>query len=339
MKKVYLLIYLLIISINFQVYANPGINCGTNIFWAIHDTTGAIEEFEINGNTIISHGIIVNFSPGFSLAFCNNLNGGAFSPTFYSTIYELFPQLQYFITFYNGSSWDTANVNLPLPSSGCGGAGDYLYFSTLGIERYDGAAVIPLASNASMIADVAVDSMGNAWMILDSNFIASEVRVINPADQIIKTFNVNFNAFGAYGCFLLNNILYVGLDYANTVFPNTLLPISFSGNTATLGTPISMPSGSFNDLASCSPGFMLASIHEPTSDQIKIYPNPSRDIFNFKIPEHIKEISIINILGQQILCSTDTRINLSPFPDGIYFYTLTTEHGNLFQGKIVKFQN
>lgn len=77
-----------------------GIPCTANSFWAIA-STGA-DLFTLDAGVITKIGTTI--IPGvfdLNLAYCNNLNGGAFSPTFYST--QNFNQPVY----YNGSGIST----------------------------------------------------------------------------------------------------------------------------------------------------------------------------------------------------------------------------------------
>ena len=79
-------------------------------------------------------------------------------------------------------------------------------------------------------------------------------------------------------------------------------------------------------------------IHPITNNQkyISVYPNPSQNKFTFKVTETVKEIDIINLLGELILTVSKTEIDLAPFPPGIYFYAIKTESGNLINGKLIK---
>src|SRR5687767_7089052 len=71
-----------------------GIPCNANTFYSL-TAGGTIEELEINGNTISSNGAIANANGFYSLAYCNNINGGGFSPTFYSHKGSTFPLAYY----------------------------------------------------------------------------------------------------------------------------------------------------------------------------------------------------------------------------------------------------
>ncbi|MEO8210021.1 MAG: T9SS type A sorting domain-containing protein [bacterium] len=72
---------------------------------------------------------------------------------------------------------------------------------------------------------------------------------------------------------------------------------------------------------------------------ISVYPNPSNGIFNFNYlnsNDRIKEIEILNLLGEQVYQSTKSTINLSGYTNGIYFYKLKTLNGKILSGKLLK---
>jgi uncharacterized repeat protein (TIGR03803 family) len=78
------------------------------------------------------------------------------------------------------------------------------------------------------------------------------------------------------------------------------------------------------------------------SGNITVYPNPTDGVFNIK-SEGLSvrsDIQLYNMLGQQVftrsLNSTNTEIDMSSQPNGIYLYRVATENGNLIeQGKLV----
>jgi hypothetical protein len=71
---------------------------------------------------------------------------------------------------------------------------------------------------------------------------------------------------------------------------------------------------------------------------IFVSPNPSSDYFIFNIPSRneIRRIKIQNALGKVILSSSNSKINLSGFAGGVYFYTVETRVGDIFRGRILK---
>lgn len=67
-----------------------------------------------------------------------------------------------------------------------------------------------------------------------------------------------------------------------------------------------------------------------TSKSIKIYPNPSKNIWNFTSESVISSIQIIDIVGKTILirntASNEIIIDATSFPQGIYFAKIATDN-------------
>ncbi|MXN91994.1 T9SS type A sorting domain-containing protein [Flavobacterium sp. Sd200] len=74
---------------------------------------------------------------------------------------------------------------------------------------------------------------------------------------------------------------------------------------------------------------------------ILLYPNPTEDIINIKLPENpnftVTNVAIYNVLGQQVYYDTlkSNGISVSNFSGGIYVVKFTTDKGE-WQGKFIK---
>jgi hypothetical protein len=157
---------------------------------------------------------------------------------------------------------------------------------------------------------------------------------INNAGQIVHTFPVSFDSQNAYGSFMLNGRVYVGLGNLNPVSPNTLLPIAIVGSVAVTGTPIPfvMPGGeSLFDLAGCEPGDLVTGINsneEPGA--IRIFPNPSNGIFTIEL-SLASSYEIYSSLGELVIKQdkeiTNAEINFGEQEEGVYFLRLQTASG------------
>jgi hypothetical protein len=77
------------------------------------------------------------------------------------------------------------------------------------------------------------------------------------------------------------------------------------------------------------------SITELTAE-INVYPNPSSDIVNFEASEGISSVVLVGMDGKFAASTTESSINISTLPNGIYFYTVTTVSGQLLTGKVTK---
>jgi len=83
------------------------------------------------------------------------------------------------------------------------------------------------------------------------------------------------------------------------------------------------------------------SFETQTNNEFIIFPNPVSSTVNFQlIDKTIKKITIINLIGQcvfdQFTFSKNIEIDMRKMQDGPYFYKLTDEDGQEYQGKFVK---
>ena len=71
---------------------------------------------------------------------------------------------------------------------------------------------------------------------------------------------------------------------------------------------------------------------------IAMYPNPASDILNINIPDNLtlENISFYNALGQQVLESKITKINISNLANGIYIVAFKTLEGSFHKNFIKK---
>ncbi|HET6992249.1 MAG TPA: T9SS type A sorting domain-containing protein, partial [Bacteroidia bacterium] len=76
------------------------------------------------------------------------------------------------------------------------------------------------------------------------------------------------------------------------------------------------------------------------SNDISIFPNPSNGIFNLNTKITKGEISIRNILGENIfqsqIINLNSEIDLSDQPNGIYFITVKSETKSFTQKVIIQ---
>src|SRR6185436_1930652 len=327
-----------------------GIPCGPNSFWPIAFVTG-IDQFVLNGNQVTFTSTIVN--PGYfaSLAYCNNVDNGTFSPTFYDC-------QNADAAFYDGSSWTVASS---FPSHflyNCGGNGDFLYYEAVQttpprtIVKYsngvfDSIYSIQDTTRFISVADLAVDDIGNVWFfsaaIGPASIITDTLNVISPSGQLLKQFPFIYNTDNGYGCFLLNGILYIVLGPANLIHLNTLIPVSISTNTATAGAPIPMPSGTnYADLAGgCNAGNPLLINENSFPGIFNLFPNPARDVLTVTPGKRMKnEYRIFDTGGsllKVILSDAEmTEINIRSLVAGIYFIECKNSKG-ISRNKFIKF--
>ncbi len=318
-----------------------GIPCVNNVFWAV-TTNGDIEEMEINGGNIISNGIILSGGIDPSLAYCNNLNGGSFSPTFLTTYHNRY------VSTYNGTSWDSSLVGIntgPYKLVNASGSGPYSYFmvvdttppaKVIAVTMFNGASFTTVYSFApnrtNTVADMAVDANGNCWLFAGQANTAQTdtIVVISPTGLVVKKIPFSLGTSNGFGMFLMNGIIYIGFGSSNALYPNSLLPITILGNTANLGTALPLPASTLNygDLAGCNAGTPL-SINENAANKLRIYPNPAASILNLEFAESPNEIKISDTVGKllyQSLKELKHIVDVSQFLNGIYFVQFKLEN-------------
>ena len=91
-------------------------------------------------------------------------------------------------------------------------------------------------------------------------------------------------------------------------------------------------SGIYDDLNECEQACQnISSVNEASFD-IRIYPNPSSDIFNIELNSDSEtEILVTNILGEKVYNESikeyNTQIDISDHSKGVYNLTIKTSDG------------
>ncbi len=317
---------------------STNVSCSSQSFWSYDKSnTSEIREYSIQGNTISFTGNSIPQVPGRSLAICSNLNSGSFLPTLYSSSFD------YFYFWDEDSGWVKTNPASNQILYNSGGHGKFLYSllnnpDSTQLIRYDGAQYTTIYSTKknSGCADIAVEENGNILLItsdsITSKFTDSLYR-ISPQGQLLKSYPLVFNKYNAYGCFLLGNVLYVGLGEQNLDFPNTILPILVKENNLEISTPIALPMGVVltNDLASCFLPLVSDSIAISSLSYPSIF-TPNGDGLNdafAAIEKNMKILTcqIMNRWGVQLAdlkeinSQWDGRTESGQvLPEGVYFF-------------------
>lgn len=99
-----------------------------------------------------------------------------------------------------------------------------------------------------------------------------------------------------------------------------------SGTGATAGDSPNIPitagtySVSFNRLTGAYTfGEPTAGVEEFTSHKIKVYPNPTQNVWNFAASQAIDTISVVDISGKAVYAGTGSVVDASGLASGIYF--------------------
>ena len=72
------------------------------------------------------------------------------------------------------------------------------------------------------------------------------------------------------------------------------------------------------------------------TSKLKIYPNPTADFITIETDVEIKNINVYNMMGQLVLNSTSSKVNISNLSNGNFILEVTTNEGEKSLSKIVK---
>lgn len=75
-------------------------------------------------------------------------------------------------------------------------------------------------------------------------------------------------------------------------------------------------------------------VHENTADVISLYPNPVKDRLTIKV-ENFQSAEVFNVVGQQVLTSSEAAVDMSGLQQGIYFIRVAAD-GKIVVKRIVK---
>ena len=75
-------------------------------------------------------------------------------------------------------------------------------------------------------------------------------------------------------------------------------------------------------------------VPEICAENVSVYPNPVNGQLNIKA-ENLQSVEIYNVVGQQVMTSTETVIDMSPLMEGVYFVRMVCD-GKVITKRIVK---
>ena len=125
--------------------------------------------------------------------------------------------------------------------------------------------------------------------------------------------------------------LYAGKDLSSWQKKTDLSQIQLSNNTW-LGLSFGERSP-FTPTEANNATLSVASVYKKAS--FNIYPNPTSDFIQIETSENIREINIYSSLGQKVMASQETKINVKSLKSGVYWVEIKTKSGSTVH-KIVK---
>jgi alpha-amylase len=83
-------------------------------------------------------------------------------------------------------------------------------------------------------------------------------------------------------------------------------------------------------------------IENPADINRNIYPNPTHDVVNITMPDNSRIVTITSVLGRHLAIrptwiSNSCRINLSDYPSGVYYITLSGTNGTSVTKAVMKY--
>ncbi len=337
-------------QVNF-INSNP-LNCSAGSYYSIAVSTSNVSrvyEMNLNDSTVFN---VVNASnnAGYALAIANNLNGGNFSPTFFTN--DINSTNQDMPVFFDSLSWQATSTTANFVMGNAGGNEHFIFYTgapapsyavNLFVLRYDGISINSIYQtqiNTSIaIPDLAVDANSNIWFFTRSDslpFFADSLNVIDSTGNLLHQYDTNFDITNAFGMCIIKDTIYIGFGPQNSLYPNKLVSVVINGNTVSLST-----SASFNqipvstylfDLASCSPGIPTGfkEIKKIVATKITLYPNPAKEKVTVgNLPANAQEVTIINNMGamlwrQALKNEKEVELNTSRFAPGMYAVCVKT---------------
>ena len=311
---------------NFEQINTLNFNCNT-VFWTI-DGSGYIKQWDLTSGVISGGTTILQSENYFGISFCGN--------SFYC------PGETTIKKYTDATGWTT--ITSPMVYGGNNGGYSYhQYFfsdSLTKLNYYDGTTfyvIEDLSNNPNFqysLADIAVDSLGRAWVFCGLNAITTSLRVYD-SNGLVAEYPFSFNTYFGYGSFFIDNVLYVGIGL-NNPNANEIVPILFDGSVVSSGTPIPFAWNGYNDFASCNSGGNLNLITHTSSNDLIIYPNPVKNQITITTTENIKQVEIFDMLGRLIkIIYNQKLIDMSSLKLGTYMLKVTTEN-KIISKQIVK---
>lgn len=124
--------------------------------------------------------------------------------------------------------------------------------------------------------------------------------------------------------------------------------ISFTGNSRVIwilngyindNPPTNEGSWTVNELIFGGLSVAIAGI-ETAAITAKVYPNPAADVLNISVAEPMASIELVGVDGRIVLNTSasglETTVDVSGLRPGVYYYTITTENGNVARNSFVK---
>lgn len=175
--------------------------------------------------------------------------------------------------------------------------------------------------------------------------------VVNPVDDVVfneypETITINLDGVVTDDDDPDENIVYSIVSNSNenelqAVINNkvlTLTRLSREESTATLVIRATSDDQYVEFDVNIIINFVPDGVDENEMEKISVYPNPAHDFIRVEtqLIASVQRVEIYNVTGQMMLSTTDTEINVSTLPEGVYFVAVIAENQKFVERIVIK---
>lgn len=175
--------------------------------------------------------------------------------------------------------------------------------------------------------------------------------VVNPVDDVVfneypETITINLDGVVTDDDDSDENIVYSIVSNSNenelqAVINNkvlTLTRLSREESTATLVIRATSDDQYVEFDVNIIINFVPDGVDENEMEKISVYPNPAHDFIRVEtqLIASVQRVEIYNVTGQMMLSTTDTEINVSTLPEGVYFVAVIAENQKFVKRIVIK---
>ena len=175
--------------------------------------------------------------------------------------------------------------------------------------------------------------------------------VVNPVDDVVfneypETITINLDGVVTDDDDSDENIVYSIVSNSNenelqAVINNkvlTLTRLSREESTATLVIRATSDDQYVEFDVNIIINFVPDGVDENEMEKISVYPNPAHDFIRVEtqLIASVQRVEIYNVTGQMMLSTTDTEINVSTLPEGVYFIAVIAENQKFVERIVIK---
>ncbi|MDO5760322.1 MAG: T9SS type A sorting domain-containing protein [Bacteroidota bacterium] len=202
-------------------------------------------------------------------------------------------------------------------------------FSIQNYANYGEAIYFACFSSGSAIVGTTTDYNANVNILSEGTPISQSSSFWGHDQALGVGFGILYLP-NSYESWIASGINYVGFKFqngSNTHYGWAKLSLEGSGeNTAVKLYGYAYQSTPNTSITAGETGG-TSSLENEIESKFLVYPNPANNVLNIETIDNIQNISIINSIGQEVLTSNSTRINIENLNSGVYFLNIVTNEG------------